>query len=498
MSEELTQEKWEKKKYRIFPYTGKKTYLKAAAVGKGIILMDNEKLSIGEFSLKINDILRFEKEFKHFILFYTKDGNIYCLHAINFRDQIFNYLFDAFRKEKIIEAKKIIKNLPTMYNEVNLDDLTSKTNLQRLDLINVLETLIIDGEIEAEISGNILKLRKEPEITMSEPILQTQESLPSMKFEPKELSILRGGDWKVEGNQSIFYYKVKVKNDSPLVITNIQILLTSIPRGLEVQSQMYKIESLKPCSFESPTFKFYAKESCVGDIVEGLVSFTDPTGNQQTAQIEPFEICYVCNLLVPKQITREEFEEKIDFMEEKKLIIDSDIEVSALESKITQIIKNCNFALLQEMQDSQSETLKKLDAFAQGLYDKQDVALSVTVKKMEEGSKLVVKAMSDRAEKVTDLLRDFNGKLDDIKSDTELIKQYTSQIEDLFDQLGKLEDIEAYLKDHLGSDWEKLKYAWEDYKAGKINRKQLIWQGVKVIGKRFIPKILAKFIPFIE
>ena len=103
-----------------------------------------------------------------------------------------------------------------------------------------------------------------------------------------------------------------------------------------------------------------------------------------------------------------------------------------------------------------------------------------------------------RSEKVTDLLRDFSGKLDDIKSDTELIKEYTSQIEDLFDELGRLEDIEAYLKDHLASDWEKLKYAWQDYKAGEIDRTQLIWQGIKVIGKRFIPKILARVIPIMK
>jgi hypothetical protein len=354
--------------------------------------------------------------------------------------------------------------------------------------------MIINKEIEAEISGNVLKLRKEPEITRTETI-QTQESMPSMKFKSKNISVLRGGDWKIEGDQSIFYYKVKVKNDAQLVITNIQILLTSIPRGLETQSKMYEISSLKPGSFESPTFKLMAKESCVGDTVEGIVTFTDPTGEQQTAQIEPFEICYVCNLLVPKEITREEFDEKIDFMEEKKLIIDSDMDVSALESRITQIVKNCNFALLQEMQDSQSGTLRKLDAFAQGLYDKQDVALSVTVKKMEEGSKLVVKAMSDRSEKVTDLLRDFSWKLDDIKSDTELIKEYTAQIELIFDELGRLEDIEIYLKAHLSSDFEKIKFAWEEYKAGKIDRKQLIWQGIKVIGKRFIPKILAKVIP---
>ncbi|MFX1259979.1 MAG: PCI domain-containing protein [Promethearchaeota archaeon] len=487
---------------------------KKKSLGYGNLIIEPEKISLGAFELPFVNVVNIEKDNKFdCILLHDTDEKHYCLwiytRSYKVRREETGKVLSAlsekrniFKKQDMIEkssdAKEFIKSLPKLYKEITLDDIASRTGVARPEVIEIIENLIINGELKAEIRGNMLILRKEPEITMPEPILQTQESLPSMKFEPKELSVLRGGDWKVEGNQSIFYYKVKVKNDSPLVVSNIQILLTSIPRGLDTQSQMYKIESLKPGSFESPTFKFFAKESCVGDIVEGLVSFTDPTGNQQTAQIEPFEICYVCNLLTPKQITREEFEEKVDFMEEKKLIIDSDMEVSALESKITQIIKNCNFALLQEMQDSQSETLKKLDAFAQGLYDKQDVALSVTVKKMEEGSKLVVKAMSDRSEKVTDLLRDFNGKLDDIKSDTELIKQYTSQIEDLFDELGKLENIEAYLKDHLGSDWEKLKYAWEDYKAGNINRKQLIWQGVKVIGKRFIPKILAKFIPFIE
>ncbi len=100
--------------------------------------------------------------------------------------------------------------------------------------------------------------------------------------------------------------------------------------------------------------------------------------------------------------------------------------------------------------------------------------------------------MSDRSEKVMDLLRDFSVKLDDIKSDTELIKEYTSQIEQIFD---RVDDLEEYLKDHLDSDWEKIKIAYKEYKERKINRKQFIGNCIRVIGKKFIKKIIEKVSP---
>ena len=147
--------------------------------------------------------------------------------------------------------------------------------------------------------------------------------------------------------------------------------------------------------------------------------------------------------------------------------------------------------MLQEIQETQSDTFRKIEAFAEGLYDKQDVGLSVALKKVEDGSKLVVKAMSDRAEKLTDLLKDFSIKLDDIKSDTELIKEYTSQIEEIFE---KTEDLEMFLKTRLATDFQKIKNAWEDYKTGKIGKKELIIEGIKIIGKRFVKKIIGKYI----
>ena len=111
---------------------------------------------------------------------------------------------------------------------------------------------------------------------------------------------------------------------------------------------------------------------------------------------------------------------------------------------------------------------------------------------MGDGSEIIIRAMSDKAEKITDILRDFSVKLDDIKSDTELIKEYTLQIEQIFD---KVDDLEAYLVDHLASDWEKIKDAYKDYKEGKINQKQFISICIRLIGKRFIKRIIEKVSP---
>jgi len=398
------------------------------------------------------------------------------------------------RKEKEEEEKRIkdkanqyIKKLSIAYKEINFEKISSKIGLEIKYLENIVEDMIINKEIDAEIHGDTLSFKK----TIPELKKEVKTSQLSSEFNSKTIKILRGGDWKIKGNQSVFYYKVKVNNNSRFLIGNVQILLTSTPEGLKAQSQTYKIDSLKPGSFESPTFKLNATESCVGDTVESLVSYTDPMGNQQTVNVEPFEICYVCNLLTPKPITKEEFEEKIEFMAEKKLIIDSDLTVPDLAEIIGKKITECNFALLQQIKGSQREGFRKFEGFAQGLYDKEDVGLSIAVKKVEEGSKLVVRAMSDRVEKITDLLKDFSIKLDDIKSNTELIKEYTSLIEEIFN---KQIDLEVYLKSHLASDWEKIKDIWQDYKTGKIERKELIKRGIKLLGWKFIKSIIPKIL----
>ncbi len=420
----------------------------------------------------------------------TEVGKAEIVRSLNFSIQEANKYLELLNSPIEYESNEVpgfmpkVEEIVSKFAEPTLYDLLNDLELDFFAARKIGKYLIDEGFFKE--FPNFPKVKVEVKTT------PFKESRASGEFSPKDVEVLRGGDWKVEGSQSVFYYKVKVKNNSQFVITNIQIMLTSIPRGLIAQSDRYAISNLKPGSFESPTFKLNAQDSCVGDTVEGIITYTDPIGKQQTIQINPFEICYVCNLLAPKSISKREFDRKVDFMEEKKLVIDSSLDLTDLESKIEQIVKNCNFALLQDVKKSQDEGFVKIEAFAEGLYDKQDVALSVAIQKVGEGSKLVINAMSDRSEKVTDLLRDFSVKLDDIKSDIELIKEYTSQIELIFDSV---DDLEAYLKDHLASDWEKIKDAYAAYKEGTITQKELIGRGVKAIGKRFVKKIIEKISP---
>ncbi|MHA1147713.1 MAG: hypothetical protein ACTSR8_05670 [Promethearchaeota archaeon] len=89
------------------------------------------------------------------------------------------------------------------------------------------------------------------------------------------------------------------------------------------------------------------------------------------------------------------------------------------------------------------------------------------------------------------VLQQILEKLDDVKSDTELIKEYTFYIEQIME---KQEDLEDFMIKRLGTDFDVLKHAWADYKAGKIGKAGLIGQGIKLLGKKFIKKLLVSAI----
>ena len=303
------------------------------------------------------------------------------------------------------------------------------------------------------------------------------------QFNPNEIEVLRGGDWKVEGDQSVFYYKPKIINNSKFVITNIQILLTQAPSCLEIVNDRYKIELLRPRSFEAPIFKLKALESCVGDTISAIITYTTPSGSQETTKVLPFEIRYVCNLLVPQHITRKDFEKKIRKMDAKELVIDCGLNIEETQLALTSILLQNNFFLLEQLKKSQNMDRRTLDGFAQGRYDKEEVALSLTMDEREDTTHVTIKGMSEKVEKLTDLLRDINIKCDSIKSDTVLIKQYTGQISDLIDDI---KDLEKYLRKRIGSNFEKIKVVLDDYRNGGIKKGAFIAKCIGVLGKSFI------------
>ena len=108
------------------------------------------------------------------------------------------------------------------------------------------------------------------------------------------------------------------------------------------------------------------------------------------------------------------------------------------------------------------------------------------VDKIEKKPDLKYRTESDKLDEILNKIREIEQKVDDIKNDTEYIEIYTPLIEEIFESVG---NINEYLKEHLATDYEKIKKTLEDYHSGTISRKKLIEMILKLVGKKFIKTI---------
>ncbi|MFX1260128.1 MAG: toll/interleukin-1 receptor domain-containing protein [Promethearchaeota archaeon] len=200
MSEEKKPEKWERKEWFVFtrkPKTANKRTLRKLALAYGNISLKVDHLSIGDFSLNYSDILEMELSHHYtasgyqFILIHVIKGITYWITYISFSIRldgvfpIFREKLKQYEKIKISEAISFIKDLPNLYREINLDDLASRTHLDKGNLMEIIENLISGKELNAEIRGNILKFRREAEILVS-PKGYTSETSISQEVEKRE------------------------------------------------------------------------------------------------------------------------------------------------------------------------------------------------------------------------------------------------------------------------------------------------------------------------
>ncbi|MFW9784951.1 MAG: hypothetical protein ACFFFB_21905, partial [Candidatus Heimdallarchaeota archaeon] len=334
------------------------------------------------------------------------------------RQALLNHMKNLDRKsaEKLEKEKKaieIIKGLPEAYKSIKISDICSRINMNLKEALKLIEDLIKNDEINALIEDEHLNFINAPVIDLE---------LPS---EPYFIEVTRGGEWVIEGDSSVFKFRVKIYNNSKFVLTDIHILLTSIPNSLICQIDRYLINRLRPNSFESPTFRLKARESCIGDVIEGLVTFYDHIGEMRTVHIKPFKIEYVCNLLVPKVISEEQFQRNISQMYEREIVLDCGSSPNELESEVSRLLSQSNFYLVESSESLNDPDLKRIKAYAEGKYDHQDVGLLVIMQKLvNRNNQLVFKAMSDNEAKITDILRDISKKCDTLKS----IPEYTTEL----------------------------------------------------------------------
>lgn len=104
-----------------------------------------------------------------------------------------------------------------------------------------------------------------------------------------------------------------------------------------------------------------------------------------------------------------------------------------------------------------------------GEFDRAD-ELQIQISQLRDAMKNLFNQRDDR-------LKNIMGNVENILEIQKITDSYLKN---------KIDNLEDYLKSHLGSDWEKLKDTWQLFKDGKIKKRGLIKSGIKIFGKKFL------------
>ena len=98
--------------------------------------------------------------------------------------------------------------------------------------------------------------------------------------------------------------------------------------------------------------------------------------------------------------------------------------------------------------------------------------------------------LEKKLKKISKSIKKTKSLAGEIKEDTSKIilqmDDVVSILELQMEKIGKIEDVEIYMKKNLGTDWDQLKYSWQEFKDGKITRGDFAKKALKKFGKKFL------------
>jgi hypothetical protein len=191
--------------------------------------------------------------------------------------------------------------------------------------------------------------------------------------------LTRGGEFI--GNRMRF--KAKVTNESAYTITDVKIYLLSYPHeALKLMGEDDKFFSkIEPSGFRSPTFDFLPTQDCVrGNIVAG-VSFMDMRGQPHTLTAKPFVIRSVCDLLIPEQMSPQDFTLQLEQLEHGEITIKvNEWTPEEMFEKVLKILDDSNFfEVASRLDNSEGIAFGQITGSAKGKYTGRSVAVEIEV-----------------------------------------------------------------------------------------------------------------------
>jgi hypothetical protein len=229
-----------------------------------------------------------------------------------------------------------------------------------------------------------------PEKEVSE-LIQNMSALDIRKFSDREISeiqtkkfesavrALRGGEFI--GNRLRF--KVKIVNDTEFIINDVTTTIVSYPRDtLRLEGESIKVVSkIEPSGFRSPSFEFLPTQDCVKGSIMSVVSYVNMRGELNTINVKPYIIRAVCDLLIPENISPDEFALKVSELRHGEITTKvDDWTPEEMHSKTLQILESSNFSEVSSMIGSVGEYVEsKIQGWAKGNYTDKRIAIEVVI-----------------------------------------------------------------------------------------------------------------------
>ena len=221
-----------------------------------------------------------------------------------------------------------------------------------------------------------MRMYKKPISGVAHSLSRVEEKIEGLQ----KVKAMRGGEFI--GNRMRF--KVKVLNDSTFTITDVKVFLISFPSEalrLVDDKDDESFPKIEPDGFRSPTFDFLPTQDCVrGEIIAG-VSYIDERGKAHTLTTKPFVIRSVCDLLIPDQISPDEFELKLKEHECGEIVVKvQDWSPEEMFEKALRIVEDANFFEVDSNSGIQDGVFQgSISGMAKGKYTGKSVGVKILV-----------------------------------------------------------------------------------------------------------------------
>ncbi|MFW9963818.1 MAG: hypothetical protein ACFFCX_09660 [Candidatus Sifarchaeia archaeon] len=185
-----------------------------------------------------------------------------------------------------------------------------------------------------------------------------------------------------------FDFKVKIRNGSGYVITNVTVSIVAYPQDcMELAGENVKtISRIEVGGFRSPQFTLYPTKDCVQGKIVATVSYIDFLDQLHTVSVEPYLIRSVCDLLQPSKKTSESFDLILTSLEKTQQEQTLDWNAQVLFTKAEKILPAKNFHIVDsEEQILSGEFIGTIRGYAEGKYTQKKIAVIILISGPENG-----------------------------------------------------------------------------------------------------------------